>query len=315
MEQQKSSFSWIVKSEIMQKQPNRKADMLDETMVFLRVCGSLCLGSGIIFEVDKPSYAKRLYSHIKALYSISPKIHLKRFNRLGRNYKYFIKISDKDVCRQILFDAGYIQKSGIITINHGINKSNRKTVRQRQNILRAAFLLCGSISNPEKNYHLELVFSAKELADSIAGCMADLGFRAKIIERKNTFVVYLKEAEEIADFLTTISATSSILDFQNIKLIKEIRNDVNRGVNCETANINKTVDTAARQIKSIEKIKHTVGLFSLPEDLYQVACLRMENPELSLKDMAELCDPVLSKSGLNHRFKRIEKIASELKNV
>lgn len=312
MEQQRSSFSWIVKSEIMQKLPVDKRDVIDELRVFMRICGSLSLGSGIIFEVDKPSYAKILYSHIKTLYGISPKIHLKKFNKLGKNYKYYIKIADKDVCQLMLEDTAYISKSGDLTIDRGLKKSCRKTSRQKQNILRTAFLMCGSVSNPEKNYHLEMVFSASEMARDIAAAMNEMDLNAKIIQRKNSFVVYLKGAEEIGDFLTFICATSSILNFYNIKIIKEMRNNVNRVVNCETANIGKTVNAASRQISCIEKIKERVGLDSLPKDLYEAAVLRMENPDLSLQDISLLCDPVISKSGLNHRFKRIEKIAQEL---
>lgn len=313
MEQRKFSFSWIVKSELMQKPLTEKKDIVSELIVFMRVCGSLSLGSGIIFEVDKPSYAKRLYSHIKAVYGISSKIHLKKFNRLGKTYKYFIRITEKQVCMSMLKDTMYINSAGELIISQGIRKSGRKTTRDRQNILRCAFLLCGSVSSPEKNYHMEMVFADSTLAADIADTMEDSGLKAKMIERKNSTVVYLKGAEEIVDFLTFIGATGSTLDFYNIKIIKEMRNNVNRVVNCETANIGKTVNAASRQLESIGLIDEKVGLSSLPEDLYEAASLRLANPDMSLNDMAAMCDPVISKSGLNHRFKRIDKIARGLK--
>ena len=313
MEQHKLSFSWTVKSELMQKQLADKKDILSELMVFIRVCGSLSIGSGIVFEVDRPSYAKRLYSHIKAVYGISPKIHLKRFNRLGKTYKYFIRISDKHVCNAILKDTMYMNNSGELVIIHGIKKSLRRSSRERQNILRAAFLLCGSVSSPEKNYHMEMVFADGVLANDIAKTIEETGLGAKVINRKNSAVVYLKGAEEIVDFLTFIGASGSILDFYNIKIIKEMRNNVNRVVNCETANIGKTVNAASRQLESINTIKEKKGLLSLPADLYEAASLRLANPDMPLKDLAKMCDPVISKSGLNHRFKRIDKIAGELK--
>lgn len=313
MEQRKFSFSWVVKSELMQKPLTDKKDVISELIVYMRVCGSLSLGSGIVFEVDKPSYAKRLYSHIKTLYGISPKIHLKRFNRLGKTYKYYIRITEKDICLQMLKDTMYMNSDGELVISAGIKKSGRKTSRERQNILRSAFLLCGSVSSPEKNYHMEMVFADSVLAGDVIAAMEESGLKAKRIERKNTSVVYLKGAEEIVDFLTFIGATGSTLDFYNIKIIKEMRNNVNRVVNCETANIGKTVNAASRQLESISIIEEKMGLGSLPDDLYEAATLRQSHPDMSLNDMAALCDPVISKSGLNHRFKRIDKIARELK--
>lgn len=313
MEQRKFSFSWAVKSELMQKGLTDKKAIISELLVFMRVCGSLSLGSGIIFELDKPSYAKRLYGHIKAVYGISPKIHLKNFNRLGKSYKYFIRINDRPVCMSILRDAKYMNEAGEFTIEQGIAKVYRKTSEQRKNILRGAFLLCGSVSNPEKNYHIEMVFADERLAGDIVRAMSDSGFKAKLISRKKAWVVYLKEAEEIVNFLTFIGASSSTLSFYEIKVMRETRNNINRVVNCETANIGKTVNAASRQLESIGIIQKKMGLHSLPEDLYNVAQLRLENPDLSLQDIADMCDPPISKSGLNHRFKRIDKIAQELK--
>ena len=313
MEQRKFSFSWAVKSELMQRSVFDKKDIICELLVFMRICGSLSLGSGIIFEVDKPSYAKRLYGHIKSIYGISPRIHLKKFNRLGKAYKYYIRINDKQVCMNILKDARYMNEHGELNIEQGINKSYRSTSKQRRNILRCAFLLCGSVSSPEKNYHMEMVFADEKMGTDVIDAMEDSGFKAKSITRKKTTVVYLKEAKEIVNFLTYIGASGSILDFYDIKIIREMRNNLNRVVNCETANIGKTINAASRQLESINMIDEKKGLSSLPEDLYKVACLRKEHPDMSLQDMADMCDPPISKSGLNHRFKRIDKIAQDLK--
>ena len=313
MESAKVSFSWTVKSEILRKNPEGTREIVLELVVFMGLCASLSPGKGIIFEVDKPSYAKRLYSHVKALYGISPKIHMKRFNRLGKTYKYIIRITESSVCRKLLEDTGYINKAGEFHFGKGIKKAFRRSFKDRQSVLRCAFLLCGSVSSPEKHYHMEMVFANSEIADDIAEAMRDSGFSAKVIERKGAFVVYVKGAEEIVDFLTFLGATSSTLEFYNVKIIKEMRNNVNRAVNCETANISKTVNAAARQLESIEVIRKEKGLKSLPEDLYQAALLRIENPDMSLADMARLCSPIISKSGLNHRFKRIDSIARELK--
>ncbi|MBQ9625182.1 MAG: DNA-binding protein WhiA [Clostridia bacterium] len=314
MEQRKQlSFSWMVKSELMQELPKSKKEIIAELIVFMGVCGSLSLGNGIVFEVDKPSYAKRLYSHIKAIYGVSPKIHMKRFNRLGKSYKYIIRITEPEICQSILKDTGYINKAGEFNLNHGIKKSAAKTLKERQSILKSAFLLCGSISSPEKHYHMEMVFADLKLAEDIAELIIASGLSAKTMERKSARVVYIKGSDGIVSFLALIGATSSTLEFYNIKIIKETRNNVNRVVNCETANIGKTINAAARQLESINIIKEKQGLNSLPQDLYEAAELRLSNPDMSLNDMAQMCTPIISKSGLNHRFKRIDKIARDLK--
>lgn len=311
MEQPKSSFSSIVKAELLQVKVKKKDLLKVELTAFVNLCGILSLNKGISIEVDKPAYAKRVFSHIKTLYGIGPRIHLKQFNKLGRNYKYFLRIDDREVAYNILCDTGYIDDDGF-AFNYHIKKHVIQDDRCKQSFLRVVFLNCGSISNPEKHYHLEFVLSNDVFATDLMQVLNNMGLNAKMVERKKSFVVYLKDAENIVDFLTYIGATNSITDFYNIKIIKEMRNNVNRTVNCETANINKTVNAATRQINSINKIDRLKGLNSLSDELVAAAKIRLQYPDVSLNELVELCDFEISKSGLNHRFKKIDKIASEL---
>ena len=179
--------------------------------------------------------------------------------------------------------------------------------------LRGAFLGGGSISDPEKNYHMEFVTNNEDYANSLRDLINSFGLNSKIVARKNSFVVYLKESEQISDLLSMIGAYQALLSLQSTKIVKEMRNNVNRIVNCETANLSKTVNAAVRQVENIKLIQNKIGISSLPENLQEIALLRVENEDMSLKELGEMLNPPISKSGANHRLKKIEQIANDLK--
>ena len=179
--------------------------------------------------------------------------------------------------------------------------------------LRGAFLGGGSISDPEKNYHMEFVTNNEDYANSLRDLINSFGLNSKIVARKNSFVVYLKESEQISDLLSMIGAYQALLSLQSTKIVKEMRNNVNRIVNCETANLSKTVNAAVRQVENIKLIQNKIGISSLPENLQEIALLRVENEDMSLKELGEMLNPPISKSGVNHRLKKIEQIANDLK--
>lgn len=306
----KNSFSSQTKSELLQIKPESSSEILAEMAAFVRDGGSLSINKGIKLEVSRPAYAKRIFSYVKELYGYTPVISMKHINQLGRFYKYRVLVEDSKVCEKLLMDIKYLDEQGSFSPQG--TRYFLRSFKNRKCYLRAFFLVCGSCANPEKNYHLEMVFDEKPLAKSICTAMLNSGFNAKVIERKNSFVVYMKDAESIVDFLTFIGAQQTILKFYNVKILKETRNNVNRAVNCETANIQKTVDAAGRQMTSIEIIKNKKGLSYLPDELREVAEIRLANPEASLIEMLELLPDKISKSGLNHRFKKLDKIAGEL---
>lgn len=183
---------------------------------------------------------------------------------------------------------------------------------EKKNFLRRAFLLNGSITDPEKEYHMEIKSDSEEMAKAIAKILNEFGIIAKVIEKKYHYVTYVKEADSIALFLNVVGAHTALLNFENIKVTHEMNNQINRVVNCETANLSKIVNTAVRQIESINKIRDTIGLANLPENLIEIARLRLKNPDMGLEELGKMLSPPLGKSGVNHRLRKIEEIAKSL---
>jgi len=178
--------------------------------------------------------------------------------------------------------------------------------------LRGVFLGCGSVSNPETSYHLELVLSSEAYAQAMVNLLQRVGLQARINKRKQMQVVYLKEAEQIASLLRLIGAHGALLRLEDVRAMKDVRNQVNRLVNCDTANLEKAVSTGLRQVHTIQYIIAKAGSDHLPASLRQVAELRLEYPEASLKELGNLLDPKLGKSGVNHRLRRLAEIAEQL---
>lgn len=179
--------------------------------------------------------------------------------------------------------------------------------------LRGAFLAGGSINNPEGTYHLEIITNDSQHAEALTDLMNYFQLGAKISLRKNWYVVYIKESENIVDFLGFIGAHRALLEFENVRVLKDVRNKVNRLVNCETANLTKTVMAAIRQKENIELIASTIGLQALPLPLREIAQLRLEYPDASLKELGEMLTPKVGKSGVNHRMRKIDELAEKLK--
>ena len=171
--------------------------------------------------------------------------------------------------------------------------------------LRGAFLAAGSVSDPGKSYHLEIVAADMERAERLTGLFKAFGIGARIIGRKNSQVVYIKDGEKIADALNVMEAGLSFMDYENVRIYKGVMNSVNRRVNCETANIGKTVSAAVKQIEAIEYAVGLPGYEELPEPVKEVARLRLSFPEVSLKELGEMCEPKVGKSGVNHRLRKI----------
>lgn len=179
--------------------------------------------------------------------------------------------------------------------------------------IRGAFMASGSMSDPNKAYHFEIVCRTPEQAERLQELMTEFETEPKIVRRKNYYVVYLKEGSQIVDMLNVMEAYVSLMNLENVRILKEMRNSVNRKVNCETANISKTVNAAVKQIADIELIREVDGLDSLPEPLREMAQVRLDYPESSLKDLGELLNPPVGKSGVNHRLRKLSAIADDIR--
>lgn len=180
-------------------------------------------------------------------------------------------------------------------------------------VVRGSFMASGSLNEPNKKYHLEILFSSKENAEYVFYIIETFGIESKLLKRKEKYSLYIKDSEEISKFLALIGAKKAVLDYEEIRIIREMRSNVNRLVNCETANINKTINVAVSQIADINFIKQKNKFEELPENLKEIANIRLENPESSLVELGNLLKKPIGKSGVNHRLKKLQEIARELR--
>ncbi|MCR5594497.1 MAG: DNA-binding protein WhiA [Lachnospiraceae bacterium] len=205
-------------------------------------------------------------------------------------------------------------ENGKITTGHATDRRLLLKDCCRRAFLRGAFLSSGSVSDPSKGYHLEFICRDDEQAGQILEILGGFGIEAHTVERKNHKVVYIKEGEAIVDLFNLMGAHMSLMEMENARIIREISNTVNRRVNCETANITKTANAAAKQLSDIEFIRDNYGLARLPDKLRAAAEVRLNNPEASLKELGELLDPPVGKSGMNHRLRSLSEIADNIRS-
>ena len=231
--------------------------------------------------------------------------------KLKKNNVYIVRL--KQETKRVLLDLDIMD--GLMFHSH-VSDEIMGNAQKMRSYLRGAFMASGSVNNPETSrYHLEIYSIYEEHNQDICDMLNYYGLNARSLERRNGFISYLKGAEKIADFLTLIGATNSMLKFEDVRIVRDMRNSVNRLVNCETANMNKTIDAASKQIDNIEFIQQRVGLGALPEKLQEIAELRLEHPEVSLKELGEMIPSgAISKSGINHRIRKINEFADRLRD-
>ncbi|GFR34558.1 putative sporulation transcription regulator WhiA [Thermobrachium celere] len=293
---------------------------LAELSAIMKMSGTIQIngknGLGLRVTTENPAIARRVFTLLKNLFGVQTDIMVKKNSAFKKNNIYMVVITPDMGAREILVKAGILKEhaDGTLGIYHKINSELIKKSCCRRAYIRGAFLGGGSISNPEKTYHLEFVTNSQEHAEDLMKLINSYNLNSKVIQRKSNYVVYLKEGEQIIDLLNIIGAHNALLELENVRIYKEMRNNVNRLVNCETANLNKTVDAAVRQIESINLIKEKVGLKKLPPNLREIAELRLNFPDVSLKELGQMLNPPIGKSGVNHRLRKIEKIAEELKD-
>jgi DNA-binding protein WhiA len=239
---------------------------------------------------------------------------MKKSTSLKKNNIYMVVITEEMGVRDLLRKTGILKEvDGVMNLDYSIDKVLLKGEKEKKCYIRGAFLGGGSVSNPEKTYHLEFVNQDYEHSKDLKELINSFNMDAKIVKRKNHHIVYLKEGEQIVDILNVMEAHLALMDLENVRIIKEMRNNVNRIVNCETANLKKTVSAAVRQVEDIEYIDKTVGLSSLPKNLEEIARYRIKFTEASYKELGAMLDPPVGKSGVNHRLRKISTIADRLR--
>ena len=313
------SFSSETKKELAQMIPEKKCCIMSEIAGYSRLNGSIrLLGGGhvnVVLTFDSPAVARVLKRLISAYFRTGTSIRVVQGSAFGRVKKYMLTFDDPEAGERMLLDAGMVSvENGHLSLKDAIDRDIIKKKCCRKAYLRGLFLAGGSVSHPEKGYHLEIVSESDVIANDIKKLMNTFSLNAKVTGRKGSFVTYIKESEHIVDFMNITGAHSQLLEFENVRILKQMRNEANRIVNCENANVDKSVDAAARQLENIRFIQKTVGLNKLPDKLRDAAELRLNNPELPLRELAMLSDDKVSKSGMNHRLKKIDDIAERLRN-
>lgn len=312
------SFSLNVKNEICRYADLTKEEAIAELAAIMKVSGTISFGGnrqiGFRITTENPAIARLVFKILKGYFDIHTKIVVKKINSLKKNNMYIVIIEDEPGIKDLLKEVGVLDESdGYISLDYTIPDRIVRDDLARRAYIRGAFIGGGSVSNPEKTYHLEFVTHDEEYAQSLSKLINDYQLLSKVIQRKSSYVIYIKEGEQIVDLLNIIGAHSSLLELENIRIMKEMRNNVNRLVNCETANLSKTVNASVRQVESIRLISSEIGLQRLPKNLREIAELRLDYPDESLKELGEMLLPPVGKSGVNHRLRRIEKIAEELR--
>lgn len=285
-----------------------------ELTALIRMNGTVSLTKddySLDVQTENAAIARRIYTLIKSAYTIPIKLLVRKKMKLKKNNVYIVRM--KEDVSEMLKDLEIFQEpyTFIRTIS---NKFSSKTCCKKA-YLRGAFLAGGSINNPEtSSYHLEIFNFYQEHNEALCELINTFGLRGRTLERKNGHIVYIKEAEKITEFLSVIGAHNALFKFEDVRIVRDMRNSVNRLVNCETANLNKTIGAAFRQIENIGLIERTVGLDQLPEKLQEIAKLRIEHQEVSLKELGEMVEGgKISKSGVNHRLKKIDQFAEKIK--
>ena len=297
------SFSSDVKRELC------AAESLDRDMLKAELYGMLLFGKTfgskkIVFTTESSHAAKRVSFLLESLYMPILERQTALRARSGDSRLYKIIVVDSDDCRRIFEDFGH--SCSQVTLR--VNRANLPTDEVTAAFVRGVFLSCGSVSDPMKSYHAEFCVPYKNLSMDLCKILtevAECDFTPKTVSRSGSYIVYFKGSEQICDLLTYVGAPIQAMEIMGTKAVKQVRNNVNRRINSEIANIEKVASAAARQLEAIKYIKKTVGLEALPDDLREIAALRLENPEMSLRALGEHLDPPISRSGANHRMQRL----------
>ena len=310
------SYNSDTKKELTTLATGKKCCQLAQITGFLRFAGSVTLvgGAGIRVQTDSPAVARLFVQLIKDYFGTKTALSVLEPMQLQRSRQYELRITPDMNSEAILRETGILSvKEGSNFVEHRFDQEIIKKRCCKKAMLRGIFLAAGSITDPAKSYHLEISNDHEEAAADLVKLINSFGLKSKIIQRRGRWVVYLKDGEQIEDFMTIIGLSSQLFKFQNIRITKDMRNTANRIMNCDKANMDKSLAASQRQIADIRFIEQCKGLDFLNAKLRETAVLRLENPEISLDEFRELFDPPLTKSGLNHRLMKISEIARNIR--
>ena len=311
------SFSGEVKEELSRHISSSRHCQIAELSAIVAFLGKirqeepgkerLCL------QTENEAVIRKSFTLLKKTFNIDCNVDFFKTSGEEREHTYATLLTDDKQIEKVLQTVKMYSENGIRQARQdGVNPLLVKNACCKRAFLRGAFLSVGSMSDPEKSYHMEFVCTHEAQAEQLKNLIKDFQVEVKIVMRKKYYVVYLKEGSGIVDILNIMEAHVSLMNFENYRILKEMRNSINRKVNCETANITKTVNASSKQIEDILLIKDHYGFQRLPDNLKEAAQIRLEYPDATLKELGQMLDPPVGKSGINHRLRRLSEIADRI---
>ncbi|WP_071025886.1 DNA-binding protein WhiA [Peptoniphilus raoultii] len=307
------SFSASVKNELSKYKLEGFENVIAELSGLVPMCGLLSYKNGKVFlkiNSESASVTRRVFTFLRRFFGFDLSIKNTRSKQLKNNL-YTISL-DEESSRVLLDEIDFIKGENVFIPNY-VPSFLKNNAAAKKAYIRGAFLGASTIVDPKKSYHLEFITNNLDHANFLQKTILEFSISAKIAPRRESFIVYLKDSQAISDLLSLMGAHKSVLAFEDTRVLKDMRNRVNRIVNCETYNLNKIVASSINQVKDIEYIRDKIGLEKLPKELRDLAEIRLEDREISLADIGRLVDPPVSKSTVNYRFKKIENISNKLR--
>ncbi|WP_033168582.1 DNA-binding protein WhiA [Clostridium sp. KNHs205] len=312
------SFSKDVKDELSRQLNPARHCMIAEIAAVISLCGRVLISDKdcitLKIHTENITVARKYFTLIKKTFNINTEISIRQNAYLKMSKMYTLSIADHNNAVKILKATKLMNDS--MEIYENLSAVSNLVIQNaccKRAFIRGAFLAAGSMSDPEKTYHFEIVAPNEDKAVQIRDIINTFDIDAKIVTRKKYYVVYVKEGSQIVDLLNIMEAHVALMNLENVRILKEMRNSINRQVNCEAANINKTVMAASKQLEDIRYLKDMIGLGELTEGLEEIALLRLEYPEVSLKELGALLNPPIGKSGVNHRLRKLSILADNLR--
>lgn len=291
--------------------------MIAELAAIINMCGHISCKHDkfcVKIQTENVYVARKYFTLVKKAFNIDSEVLLRRNSQLKKNRVYIIYVNGETEALRLLMACGIVKgKAGCFTVKNCIDPIVVKSVCCRRAYIRGAFLASGSVTDPERNYHIEFVSLDYSYSVQLAELINSFEAEAKIVKRKEHYVVYIKEGEQIVELLNIMGAHIALMELENVRILKDMRNNVNRIVNCETANLNKTVEASVKQIEDIKYVEKNGGLCALPDALQETARLRLEYPDASLKELGLMMNPTVGKSGVNHRLRKLSNIAKTIR--
>lgn len=311
------SFNTDVKNELARIRASRRDCRFAELSAIVHLDGSMhILGTeqySFSTVTENAAVARKTYSLISELFKVNPEIRVWEKQRLQKGNAYEIYVAPQAGIMQVLNEIGVLDDQ--LRFAYGIAGRLVKRSCCAVAYLRGAFLAAGAVSDPKRAYHFEITVGSEEMGRDLARLLERFSLSPRITARKKNFAVYLKESESIVSFLALVGAYQTLFAWLDAKMLHEVRNEVNRLINCDTANLRRAVEAAHNQLADIGLIEEVFGLHNLPKKLQEIALLRLDNPEATISELGEMSSPKLTKSAVNHRLRRLHHQAESLRET